>query len=373
MQMSPQGVRPALAVEALRPAFGPVPWIPFAGVVLLCGALALLQLVVMLFALALFDAVIPSRSAALLAGLLLMVAAALAGLAALDVLRARMLCRIGLALVEALDRRVCAKTVSSGPAGASQVVADLERLSRFAAGPGPCALSDALWLPVSVVAIGWLHPLLSVFVAAALIVQALLVKTSEAAAHRSSKALGKAVQARLDRVRSAPVPCAHAPRSFYRLKAAAARRPMLLAALGKALRLKMQAGGLAVSALLVISDMMSPGAMIAASLIMSRAFASMDAVASHWRAFAAAQRSYGRIVLRIASSPPAGSCRPGASDLEFVDARESRAQGVGPGRRQCFEVRVFQSDPRLPANIEAVPFVKQDVDRHADRQVGTQR
>lgn len=365
--------RPALLRDAaLRSG-----WLSVLPIFLLSGGLAVLQLAVTLFALALYDTVLPTRSGATLALASTGVAAALAVFVVLDVVRARVLCRTGLAIVASVDRRILPAGRVADAAQDCAALSDLERLSRFAAGPGPAAISEAVWLPASIVAVGCLHPVLGVFMVAALGGMAVLAAASESAAQRSADVLGRALRARLDRMRRPDADRrspTHASPSLYRLKRAAARRPIVLFTLAKALRLALQAGALAVGAGLVIAGMMSPGALVAASIVMSRTFAAMDAVASHWRALSAARRSYGRIAARleaIATECPRAPAN--RSDLEFVDARERRAQGIRPRRRERFEIGIVQSDPRFAANVEAVAFVKQDVDRHAHRKVGAQR
>lgn len=370
-------VRGVLPRDAVVRDAVPPGWLAVLPIFLLSGVLAVLQLAVTLFALALYDTVLPARSGSALALSSLGVAAALGAFVVLDIVRARVVCRTGLAIVASVDRRVLPAGRAADPARDCATLSDIERLARFAAGPAPGAISEAVWLPASVVAVGCLHPVLGAFMVAALGLIAVLAAASETARQRSARVLGRAFRTRLDRMRQPGAggrAATHAPPSLYRLKEVAARRPIVVLALAKALRLALQAGALAVGAWLVIAGLMSPGALIAASIIMSRTFAAMEAVASHWRALNAARRSYGRIAARLDADeterPLAATNR---SDLELVDARERRPQGIGPGRRERLEIGIVQADPRFAANVEAVAFVKQDVDRHAHRQVRTQR
>jgi ABC-type protease/lipase transport system fused ATPase/permease subunit len=62
----------------------------------------------------------------------------------------------------------------------------------------------------------------------------------------------------------------------------------------------LQSGGLAVGALLVIEGAMSPGALIASSIILGRIFACFDAGIAHWRDFSAARESHDRIAALLA-------------------------------------------------------------------------
>ena len=370
-------VRGVLPRDAVVRDAVPPGWLAVLPIFLLSGVLAVLQLAVTLFALALYDTVLLARSGSALALSSLGVAAALGAFVVLDVVRARVVCRTGLAIVASVDRRVLPAGRAADPARDCAALSDLERLARFAAGPGPGAISEAVWLPASVVAVACLHPILGAFMVAALGLMAALAAASQTATQRSARMLGRAFRTRLDRIRrpDAGGPTrTHASQSLYRLKHAAARRPIVLFALAKALRLALQAGALAVGAWLVIAGLLSPGALIAATIVMSRAFAAMDAVASHWRALNAARRSYGRIAARLHAPETGQPFAPAEkSDLELVDARERRPQSIGPCRRERLEIGIVQADPRFASDVEAVAFVKQDVDRHAHRQVRTQR
>jgi len=78
----------------------------FAGVVLFSGAINLLTLTGSVFMLQVYDRVIPSRSVPTLVGLALLAAGLYAFQGLLDLIRGRMLVRIGASLHESLSERV---------------------------------------------------------------------------------------------------------------------------------------------------------------------------------------------------------------------------------------------------------------------------
>jgi ABC-type transport system involved in Fe-S cluster assembly fused permease/ATPase subunit/multidrug resistance efflux pump len=65
--------------------------------------------------------------------------------------------------------------------------------------------------------------------------------------------------------------------------------------LSRVLRLLLQSTVLAVGAWLVISDLATPGVMIAASILSSRALAPIELAIAHWRGFVAARQSWTRL------------------------------------------------------------------------------
>lgn len=281
--------------------------------------LAVLPLTVMLFAWTLYDEVLPTRDSPALALLTALVLAALAVFVWLDGVRSRLLCEAGLALVADLDRTVIPTLPARDKRRLCAAIVDLERLSRFASGPGPAAIFDALWLPGYVLAMGLIHPLLGVFAVLALLALAASARAAARITGRNAEAAEGLFHDRLALVRS-PRSFRLAPGqargwraspgqdadacAFYGAKARAACRASRLAAFAKGLRMMLQAGGLALGGLLVIHDMMSPGALVAVSILLTRAFAAMDAVGLHGRAISEARACYGRLRACGAASAP---------------------------------------------------------------------
>nr|WP_245296425.1 type I secretion system permease/ATPase [Methylorubrum extorquens] len=91
-----------------------------------------------------------------------------------------------------------------------------------------------------------------------------------------------------------------------RLQARASDRAGLITAATKFTRMFLQTMVLGVGAYLAIHGEISAGSMIAASIIMGRTLAPIEAVVGHWKSFTAARRSYARladIVGRIGLEP----------------------------------------------------------------------
>ncbi|AHB50005.1 hypothetical protein W911_05905 [Hyphomicrobium nitrativorans NL23] len=264
----------------------------FFSALLLSAALNAMQLSSSLYLFHIYERVLPTgdRSDLVLSTGLL---AGLFGIfALLDFLRARLLGRAGASFVRDLDRRSF-EVAKLRPR-------DVDRARRFLARGGPAALFDALWLPVSFAGLSFIHPLLALyaFLGAALI---------------AGIAVGSDVACRSKMCESADCKLA-------------------VAALAKAIRLMLQFGGIGFGALLVIEHAVSAGGLIAASVMMGRAFAVLDGALLHWRNFVAMARTLGVMIAR--SEKPAAPAAPdvafGRLDLELFDAREGGAQSVRP-------------------------------------------
>lgn len=286
-----------------------------AGLVALSGVLTALQLSTSLFVLHLYDHVLPSRSPAALAGLVGLMLALHAGFALLDLVRARALCRAGLAFVQDLDRRVLDALEAGAARPGFEALGDVDRVGRFLTNPGPAAFLDVVWLPACLAALCLMHPVLALFGAAGVVLLGGLAVTAEARSRKTAKRIAGAERRRLalvPAVRAGSARRWHAlSKSTYRLKGKAAEQALAVGALGKGLRLMLMSGGLGLGALLVISEAMSAGALVASSVILGRIFASLDCALAHWRSFVAARESYRRLVAIF----PAERAAPDLSDL----------------------------------------------------------
>src|SRR5205807_5777722 len=78
------------------------------------------------------------------------------------------------------------------------------------------------------------------------------------------------------------------------------------AGLSKTLRIMLQSAALGLGAYLVIGHELMPGAMIAASIMMTRALAPIETAIANWRGFVAARDSLGRlrnVLARVGPDP----------------------------------------------------------------------
>ena len=124
----------------------------FAGVAVLSAAVNILMLTGSIFMLEIYDRVLPSRSVPTLIGLVAIAGMLFLFLGIFDLLRNRILARIGDAFDAALSGRVydivLARPLRRGVgAEALQPLRDVDQVRSYLAGNGPAALFDLPWLP----------------------------------------------------------------------------------------------------------------------------------------------------------------------------------------------------------------------------------
>ena len=170
-----------------------------------------------------------------------------------------------------------------------QALRDLATFRTFLSGPGIFPVMDAPWTPIFLGVIFMLHPLLGWLSLAGASVLFALALTNELATRNllaaSSVASFKALNRAEAAVRNADVIEAmgmmpQLVRRWHRqnaesldLQARASSRSTSITSASKFLRLVLQIGILGVGAWLVIESELTPGAMIAASILMGRALA----------------------------------------------------------------------------------------------------
>lgn len=302
----------------------------FAAVLLFSMFINLLMLTGSIYMLQVYDRVLISRSTETLIMLTVIAATALLALALLDVARGRVMVVIG----EWLDRRLGGVLLGGGITSALnrsaepsvQGLRDLTTLRVFLSGPTMFPIMDGPWTPVFLAVIFLLHPWLgwlSLAGAAVLFILALLNdRITRSALYRAGGASMKALQVAETAVQNADVVEAMGMRSRvverWRVaneqamseQSVASRRGGIIIGMTKFLRQFLQVGILGVGAWLVILNELSPGSMIAASILMGRALAPVDQAVSAWRAAVSAREAYGRIRALLAALPEAVETMP---------------------------------------------------------------
>ncbi len=125
----------------------------FVGVGLMSCMINLLYLTGSIFMLEVYDRVLPSRSVPTLVGLIILAGFLYMAQGVLDMIRSRILGRIGTALDEALNKRVFDTVVRLPLLVGSrneglQPLRDLDNVRSFLGGMGPSAFFDLPWLPL---------------------------------------------------------------------------------------------------------------------------------------------------------------------------------------------------------------------------------
>ena len=276
----------------------------FAVVALFSAFVNLLMLTGPVFMLQVYDRVLTSRSEATLVALAGIVAFLFLMMGLLDHFRARVLARAGARFQDRLDARVLgAIMVRAGhsPQSRSAPAAglhDLEAIQRFASNPGAFAFFDVPWTPVFLLALftfHWTLGLFAVLSGVALLALALLNQTrtgsmQEEAGQAAARAFHLAEQLRAggETVRGLGMRGAVIRRvSGIRKRALertleASDRGGAFAVTARTMRFYLQSMMLALGAWLAIQGAVTPGAMIAATILLGRALAPIDQAVSQW-------------------------------------------------------------------------------------------
>lgn len=310
-----QNSTPQLAIRSQRRAF--------VGVALLSAIVNVLHLTGSLFMLEIYDRVLPSRSIPTLLGLAAIVLLLYAFQALFDILRGRILSRIGVALDEALGVDIF-KTVLMRPLSGKrdgddqQPLRDLDQVKGFLAGSGPSALFDLPWMPLYLVVCFAFHPLIGMTALVGAVLLVLMTLGTEFMTRRTSRDSVGALQRRNGITsggqRNAEVVQAMgmAARLGEQWKQAnerylAHQQRMSdttggFGSVSKVVRLLIQSAVLGVGAYLVIGGDVTPGVMIASSILSSRSLAPVELAIANWKGFVASRQSWRRIKQFVAQT-----------------------------------------------------------------------
>ncbi|MGE3917204.1 MAG: type I secretion system permease/ATPase [Hyphomicrobiaceae bacterium] len=295
------------AVLESRPAFKAIALFSLASnVLMLAGPLFMLQV---------YDRVMTSGSMPTLIALSALTAAIYGVIGLLEMVRSRVIVRVGVEIDQRLSERVFAAALRRGlvsPGGsASYALRELDQLRQFVSGPGPLTFFDAPWTPVYLLVIYLTHWTLGVAAtvgAGLLLVIAWLSEVkSRGPMAEASKATQRSLELAESGQRNAEAITAMGMLGAYRGRWQVANRDALawqvhaadklggLSSLSKAMRLLLQSMMLAIGAALAVNGMISSGAIIAATIIFGRALAPVEQAVSQWRGFIKARESYTKL------------------------------------------------------------------------------
>lgn len=269
----------------------------------------LLMLVSPLYMLQVYDRVLVASSGPTLLFLTLFAVACLGTMALLELVRSRILVRMGGRLDALLSGDLFRLVLSRGYTG--QFFRDLDSVRSFLTGAGTLALLDAPWVPIYIALVYVLHPWLGhvalagavlLFVLGWLNERATRVPLTQAGAEMAAGTQFAELSARNSDVVLAMgmLPGLRAVwrkrhAAGMRLQARASDRAGELAAVAKFLRILLQMAILGVGAYLVIDQQATGGVMIAASIVMGRGLAPVESAMGAWRGFLQARDGYARI------------------------------------------------------------------------------
>jgi PrtD family type I secretion system ABC transporter len=287
----------------------------FVNLLMLTGPIYMLQV---------YDRILGSRSFETLTALTILVAFLFGMMAVLDYARGRVIARAGARFQEMLDGRTYSATMRQAaardPAARGNGLGDLEAIQRLFTSPAPMTFFDIPWTPFFIAVIFILHPWLGIL---ALIGGALLITLTLAHQLLTRSPVGQAqmatqqaerfsshIQLQADTIRSLGM-TEPVRQRWQKLRnraldetVSASDRTGIFTTATKALRLFLQSAMLGLGAYLVLKNQLTPGAMIAGSILLGRALAPIEQGIGQWPLVQAAQRGWKNLGELLSRSPP---------------------------------------------------------------------
>jgi ATP-binding cassette subfamily C protein len=278
-----------------------------------------------IFMLQVYDRVLGSRSQETLLALFGLVVALFAAMGLLDLARARIMSRLAARFQTRLDGRVFAaalarSTHDPGNAEAAAALRDLEALRQFTASPVTIALFDMPWAPLFLLAVFIFHPWLGILAVAGGVMLILASLANQLSTRRVVLAAGAAqlhaerladqLRDEAEMIQSMGMRGAGFARWAEARGAALARtlaasdRSGVFSTFTRTFRLFLQSAMLALGALLVLRGELTPGAMIASSILMGRALAPVEQAIGGWPLAQRATEGWRRLATLLAAVAP---------------------------------------------------------------------
>ncbi|MES2015763.1 MAG: type I secretion system permease/ATPase [Pseudomonadota bacterium] len=283
----------------------------------------LLLLVPSIYMLQVYDRVLASHNEVTLVMLTVLMLGAYLFMAGLELVRSFVLVRVGARFDMQLNKRVYTaafeQNLKTAGGNAGQALSDLTNLRQFLTGNALFAFFDAPWFPVYLVVIFFFNTGLGFFALGGTVVLVLLALVNEhitrkPLADANAMAVTAAAQA-TNNLRNAEVIEAmgmlpnlmgrwfklHA--TFLQLQGEASEKAGLIGAVTRFVQVALQSLVLGYGALLAISGAISPGMMIAASILVGRALSPVQQVIGVWKQVSSTRLAYQRLSTLLTLNP----------------------------------------------------------------------
>ncbi|NMD07726.1 MAG: type I secretion system permease/ATPase [Phyllobacteriaceae bacterium] len=242
----------------------------------------------------------------------------------LENVRVRLLLRKGRAFEETLRDRVydvvAMLALKKVPSTGGQPMQDMATIRQFLSGQGPLAFLDMPWVPIYLLVVFMLHPVLGVaglLAAVVIYVLALLTeRTTRKAVGEATHSASRAAALNEESRRNAEAQHALGMRNALRgrwsklqqeamdASSVAGDRGGIFSTASRVTRMLVQSGILALGAYLAIQREISPGTIIAASIIMSRGLAPIEQAVGNWQQFLSFRKAIERLDKTLNLVPP---------------------------------------------------------------------
>ncbi|ROR98341.1 type I secretion system permease/ATPase [Raoultella terrigena] len=312
----------------------------------------ILMLVPSIYMLQVYDRVLPSGNEITLLMLTLIMLGMFGMMALLEYARSMVVIRIGAQLDMRLNSRIYTaayeENLKNKSADAGHMLNDLTNVRQFLTGNALFAFFDAPWFPIYLLVIFLFNPWLGLF---ALVGSLALVALAIINEMVSKKPLSEASKLALQSGSLASTNLRNAEviealgmlpnikgrwydlhQRFLNSQRIASERATSIASVTKFVRLSLQSLVLGLGGWLAIDGHITPGMMIAGSILMGRTLAPIEQVINVWKSWSSAKLSYQRLVKLLEQNPPRGtnmSLPPpqGAVAVENVTATPPGSQG----------------------------------------------
>ena len=311
----------------------------------------LLMLVPALYMLQLYDRVLTSRSESTLLMLTIIVVFLFITMGTLEFVRSRILIRVGNRMDQYLNENLFSsmfrRSINEPGHNSPQPINDMTSLRQFLTGNGLFAFFDAPWLPIYVMILFVFHFYFGVFALVAIVVLVALTFANEyftktllaeanteslqSSNYAASSLKNAEVVAAMGMERNLRSKWFEKHLSFLSKQSDASDRASILSNISKTLRVMFQSLILGLGGYLAIQNEITPGMMIAGSIILGRALSPLDMMIGSWKGFGQARSAYERLNKLFESYP----VKPKTMALPAPEGR-LQAEGVmvaPPGSR----------------------------------------
>ncbi len=215
---------------------------------------------------------------------------------------------------------IFARTLATaGRQASAQPLEDLDKVRQFITGPGLFALLDSPWVPIYVAIMFVFHPWMGMAALFSIVVLVIFTFWTEMATgdllKEANRANVAANQQTVSHLRNAEAIAAMGMLPSLRerwlgernaaldAQHRASARAGLISAMSKTYRMTSQSLVLGLGAYLAIRHEISPGMVIAGSILLGRALAPIDQLIGSWRTLSAARIGYGRLSELLTTHP----------------------------------------------------------------------
>ncbi|PIB61414.1 type I secretion system permease/ATPase [Pseudomonas sp. 2822-17] len=328
----------------------------FFNIGLFSAVINLLMLAPALYMLQVYDRVLASGNQMTLLMLTLMILGLFGLMGALEWVRSQVVIRLGTQMDMRLNQRVYdaafeaqlkGGSQASGQA-AGQALHDLTTLRQFATGQALFAFFDAPWFPVYLLVIFLFHPWLGMLALGGAVILIALAWINH---HVSQAPMAQASQLSISTSQQASANLRNADtieamgmlatlrgrwfsqhQAFLAQQNLASEKTAAVSAWSKGVRLALQSLVLGLGALLAVQGDITPGMMIAGSILMGRVLTPIDQLIGVWKQWGSARLAFERLSKLLADNP----ARPARMSLPVPKGQLSVEQvsACAPGSRR---------------------------------------